>query len=490
MVSAAVVAQPVEIEWFKGGLEAAFAKARAEGRPVFLYWGAAWCPYCKDLKASVFSRREFVEKTRLFVPVYLDGDDPGAQKTGEEFKIAGYPTVIVLRGDRTELARIGGGMDRNQYADVLDLVLSDTKPVSELLAGMEAADAMLSLDDCRRLALNAWALDDTRMKDAQRLASGLQKAAELCPADAHAERARLTVVAASAAAAQPQSAQFKKLLAGTQAVLADRALATSIADALQYLGAEFFAATRKAQPAESVHLLQTWNGVMDAISRDGRYTPGVRLAAINGELIAAKALDPKGRIPAAMADDAEHRVVAALAGKYDEYTRAGLVNAALNTLDTLGDRQRAYEVAEAQMRISQTPYYYMSDLGSIEEERGRNAEALAWFERAYRESKGGATRFQWGTNYVSALLRMAPQDDARIQRTALEVIGELDGPDRLYRRTRTRLDKLEANLHKWNTDGSHAATVAAIRKRMDGVCSKIPAADPARKTCGKFLTSA
>jgi protein disulfide-isomerase len=52
-----------------------------------LYWGAEWCPYCKDLKKNVFSRRDLVEKSRLFVPVYLDGDDAGARKWGEEFNI-------------------------------------------------------------------------------------------------------------------------------------------------------------------------------------------------------------------------------------------------------------------------------------------------------------------------------------------------------------------------------------------------------------------
>lgn len=41
---ATAAVQPArEIEWFKGGLDAAFAQANAENKPVFLYWGAAWC---------------------------------------------------------------------------------------------------------------------------------------------------------------------------------------------------------------------------------------------------------------------------------------------------------------------------------------------------------------------------------------------------------------------------------------------------------------
>ena len=88
--------------------------------------------------------------------VLLDGDDPGAQKWGEVFHVSGYPTVLILRPDRTELARIAGGMDLTQYAEVLDLVLGDVRPVQAVLASLDASSASLSQDDCRRLAYNAW----------------------------------------------------------------------------------------------------------------------------------------------------------------------------------------------------------------------------------------------------------------------------------------------------------------------------------------------
>jgi thiol:disulfide interchange protein len=115
--------KPEAIQWFKGDLNAAFAAAAAQNKPVFLYWGAEWCPPCHDLKAHVFSRTDFQQKLRQFVPVYLDGDAEGAQQAGAEFSVMGYPTVVVLRADRTEVARIAGGMDLGSYADVLDLAL-------------------------------------------------------------------------------------------------------------------------------------------------------------------------------------------------------------------------------------------------------------------------------------------------------------------------------------------------------------------------------
>jgi thiol:disulfide interchange protein len=44
------------IAWFDGDVNAAFAAAKASNKPVLLYWGAQWCPPCKQLKSAVFSR--------------------------------------------------------------------------------------------------------------------------------------------------------------------------------------------------------------------------------------------------------------------------------------------------------------------------------------------------------------------------------------------------------------------------------------------------
>ena len=55
------------IAWFQGSIDEAFAAAAGQHKLVFLYWGAEWCPPCHDLKAHVFSRRDFQDKLRQFV---------------------------------------------------------------------------------------------------------------------------------------------------------------------------------------------------------------------------------------------------------------------------------------------------------------------------------------------------------------------------------------------------------------------------------------
>src|SRR5947209_6474674 len=114
-------------------VDRAFALARQEGKPVFLYWGAVWCPPCNQVKATLFSRPDFVERTRAFVPVYVDGDKPGAQKVAARFKVSGYPTMVVFKPDGSEITRLPGEVDPERYLLTLAAGLNAEVPVKELV---------------------------------------------------------------------------------------------------------------------------------------------------------------------------------------------------------------------------------------------------------------------------------------------------------------------------------------------------------------------
>ena len=431
--------------------------------------------------------------------VLLDGDDPGAQKWGDVFHVSGYPTVLVLRPDRTELARIAGGMDLTQYAEVLDLVLGDVRPVQAVLASLDASGASLSQDDCRRLAYNAWELDDTSSENWSATAQSLQRAADRCPAAARVERARLIVVAAYAAsraeaaslkAGKPASALLARLVRSIHDLLADRELALSTADNLQDLDKDFFSAAIQVEPRRIAKLRQRWIGVMDAMATDSHYAEAGQITAIASKLKAMQALEPAEGIPAPLVAAANERIEATLARTHDEHARPAVVNASLDLLDVLGEDDRAYSILDQEVKTSKAPYYYMLDLASLDEKRGHKDAAVALLGRAYRESQGTATRFQWGTVYVRGLVRMRPQGETEIRDAALAVLGELDGPDRIYRRSRIGLEKLDGSLREWDKKSAHAGVITVLRKRMDEVCGKIPTADPARQPCETFLAKA
>jgi len=497
--------RPPGVDWFDGEPADAFEAARAAGKPVFLYWGALWCPPCQELKATVFRRRDFLDRLTLFVPVYLDGDAAGAQAWGERFRVSGYPTVLVLRADQTELERVSGGMDLSRYAEVLDLALRQERPARELLASLASAGETLSAASCRQLAYNAWALEDAWLykesppQSLATLAVALDEASQRCPLPLRVERARLQITALAAELAaeakdlqqgKAVSARLRALLERMPAILADRGLALAVGDVLQYLPAEYFTAVLQIDSAERKALRARWFALMDALAADQRYSAADQLDALGSKLIAAKALDPGGQVPRSLAREATRRIDEALAREHEAYARASLVNSALNALATLGDKDRASAILTAEIRTAAYPYYYMSDLADLEEKRGHPDVAIQWLARSFREARGPATRFQWGVGYVCGLVRMQPQDEAAIRDATVAVLAELDAAGDLHGRTRRSLGRLETSLRQWNQDAAHAAAIAAVRERMRAICGKIPADDSGHPACEDFLRNA
>ena len=110
---------------------------------MFVYWGAKWCPPCNQVKATLFNRQDFIERSRAFVPVYVDGDSPGAQKIGARFKVSGYPTMVLFTPQGQEVTRLPGEVEPVRYTEVLTLGMNAARPVSAVLADALAKPATL-----------------------------------------------------------------------------------------------------------------------------------------------------------------------------------------------------------------------------------------------------------------------------------------------------------------------------------------------------------
>lgn len=487
------------IAWFDGNVDAAFATAKAQSKPVLLYWGAVWCPPCQQLKSTVFSRPDFIEKTKLFVPVYLDGDEPGAQQAGERFRVTAYPTMVVLDAAGNEIQRLAGTMDLAQFASLLDTVLGDVQPVNAILDGA-AAGRTLTAQECHRLAYNGWGLDEVDKKDYAAQAARLTEAVKNCPATAAAERVRLKLFALNYAAdaeadalgsGKQPSAALAARVDEIAADLKDRELAHNAGDALIYIGDNVFAAL-KARGGKTVpSFVADYSAAMDAIAEDARFAEADRVETIASKLAASKIVTPDGKIPEELARTSRARLDAILAGDQIPYVRSGIINSALHIFEELDDDETAYRVVKAELPKTKTPYYYKSDLARMAEDLGRRDEAIDWYAQGYNEAEGVATRFQWGTLYLLGLVRMKPEDATRIRDVGVQVLSELDGPDRIYRRSRTRLEKIDKELQAWNkaAKGAHSDVIGALRERMQQTCTKIPTQEPSRETCNSFLAA-
>ncbi|MBC8026639.1 MAG: thioredoxin family protein [Steroidobacteraceae bacterium] len=476
-----VHADAADIAWFDGDVDAAFKSATASNKPVLLYWGAQWCPPCKQLKSSVFNRPDFIEKSKLFIAVYLDGDLPDAQKWGDVFRVTGYPTVVVLKPDRSEITRVAGNMDLSLYATVLDDALGDVLPVRDVVVLAAKGEAPLSATDCRRLAYHAFDLEDEGIFDPAQLQPAFENAARLCPAELVKERARLPILAAAQATARQQEALEKGgkadkaltvLIVRVTELLANKGLALSNVDAIRGLRPEFYRAARQTVPQLAPSLRERVMSIADAAATDASFAPADQLAPQVMKIRVAKAYARDGKVPTDVRSVALATATKLLDVKQDPYVRAGVVNSAINIYIALDEWEKARDLLTLEASTSNTPHYYIGDLGDVEENLGNNARALELYAEAYEKAKGPASRFQWGFSWLESLLRLSPDDTATIEKAGLAAMAELDGPNRIHRRTLSRLARLDKSLREWSTTPARAAVVAKLKARVAQVCAK------------------
>ena len=488
---------PPGIAWFDGDVDSAFAAAKAADKPVFLYWGAEWCPPCAQIKTTIFSKREFQERSRLFVPVYLDGDTPSAQKYGERFGVVGYPTMILFKPDGTEVTRLPGGVDVARYARILDVALADARPVSDILAAARSGGAVTS-NDWQLLAYYSWSTDNGRVLPADQELATFRALADRCPAELPAECARFffDYLRAAASASEPgkpaldglERADARRRLL---AMLPSPAFQSANVDNLLYGAKDAIGLLSSDGTPERTQLTGAWRDAIGRLGGDAKpLSASEELLRIRARVLLARLDAPDAPLPPALLAEARQAVARVDATTPEGYPRQAAINAAANLYWEAGLEAEANTLLTAELGKSRSPYYFMLDLADLAEKAGRKQEAVDWLARAYAGAQGPATRFQWGYNYLVGLLEMTPEDVKGIERAGLSVLGELDGsPDAFYQRTRMRLEQLDTKLLEWGQTGEAAKVLDTLRARTGEICRKLPEKDAGRTNCEKFLTS-
>src|SRR4030095_14190586 len=167
----------------------------------------------------------------------------------------------------------------------------------------------------------------------------------------------------------------------------------------------------------------------------------------------------------------------------DVYARQSLISAAAVALTEAGLIEESDALLTAELKRSHSPYYFMLGLAANTKKRDDKRAALDWYEKAYAAADGPATRLQWGVSYVNALIELASSDSARIEKTAAQVISELDPkPATFYARNRRALERMGNKLVTWNKSNEHDDSLRRIRAQMAAVCAKLPKEDSARTT--------
>ena len=463
-------AQTQDIAWREGDVDDALAEAKESGKPVLLYWGAKWCPPCNQLKSTLFKDPAFIAETRNFVPVHLDGDTTGAQHWGERFGISGYPTVIVLRADGSEITRLSGAAAG--LADVLRVAAARTTSIDALFDKAEKNAAALSPDELQLLAAFDWQ-NDPRLDDA-RAATLLGRLADAAPDGAVKRRFVLLALAAGTGKgpdgkytlSPAQQAQIVQVL---PAILKNPGEVTTnrneLSDSIPPLIAVLPDAAQRAMLGASL------TQALDRVYRDDSLPIPDRLETVNADIVLDKANG--GRVSKAVLAKARARAAWADETAKGAMVRQSVISNAADLLHDAGDDARAKKLLEAELKRSASPYYYMLDLASLAEAEKDGPAAIAWARKAYDTSEGQATRVQWAIEYSKTVIRQAPGDKAAVEASAQAVIDELGkNSGSYYQRTSVKVAAWGALLRKWSEAHDGSAVFGRVDTKMAGVCAK------------------
>jgi thioredoxin-related protein len=472
-------------------IEHAFSTARAQGKPVLLYWGAVWCPPCNQLKATLFNRQDFAERSKSFVAVHLDGDAAGAQKLGTRFKVVGYPTLILFSADGKELTRLPGEVDAAQVMQVLDLGLASGRPVADVLADARAGKPLPG-SDWRLLAFYSWDTDESALVPAAERGATLRRLASVCPASEGEARTRLMLKSlvdeGNAKAPAPDAATRDRVLA----VLADPAQSRAYMDVLTNFERELVDALAPRPGTDRERLVAALDAALARLQADTTLSRGDRLAALDARICLARIDQPKDalhpKMPPALLKEARDAAAQTDREVTNPFERQAVITGASDMLADAGLWAESDALLKSSLDKSHSPYYLMSKLGSNARKQGHNADALHWYRQAFERSEGPATRLQWGSNYLNTLIDLSPRDERRIEETARAVFVEAAAqPNVFYERNARSLQHIGAKLAAWNAGGRHQASIARLQAQLQPLCGKLPAGTPARATCDGLL---
>jgi protein disulfide-isomerase len=481
------------IAWHPGPPELALKDARQAHRPAFVFWSASWCPPCNYVKSTVFPHPAFVRQIQDFVAVTVDGDAEEAQLWAEGLGISAYPTMLIFSAAGREEYRIEGARPAEEVVALLADAASAPADEPPALTADAATGGPVTDAVWRALASGAWRSVN---EDAGPLSAQVDRLYQLqarCPTRLPREKSLLFVAwlaqrasgdtTLTGALQRETERRLRAILRSHPLVVANLPSLTSEARALLDIAAP-------ARDSRRLQLERAWLAAMSRAEADGgiplrdrlsTLLPAIQFSRSPGEGEAPPLLEPQR---AHIRRQVHEALKAATSGplKQSIFSMAGSI---LRQAGMTADAVALYTTALAE---APEPYQFMLSLAALAKEAGRTAEATDWLDRAHRVARGRATRFQWGVEYVTGLVELAPDETERIEHALTTVLDEIAGArDASRGRNAKRFAQLKRAIGQWRAGQEPGRDlVDAVLQRLGERCVQAEHTDE-RTRCEAFV---
>lgn len=484
-----------KIHWFDGSVEEGFALAKETNKPVYLYWGAVWCPPCQEIKHTVFKSKQFIAQTELFVPIYLDGDTDRAQAWGDKFGVKGYPTMIIFNPTGDEVTRIPGGIDISRYNSILELSLNEMRPTSMLVELALSEPESLQESDFVQLAYYSWGQDSGSLPEGTP-ATFFADLADISPDVEASARLYMEYLlrladeqdeAKTESDLEPEprevSANSRGAYDRISSILKSPELVLACWETFGYyaeeiIGLDIFSVDEKEK------LKVQWQDQLLVLRTEPSLSTAEQLAGwlpmLNFHFMADSDAPLSEKTIAALKADIS---------KADEKTSNSFARqSVVSQMNYLYQSAKLYDDAKvmllAELDRSEYPYYFMSSLSSLAEKEDNITEALEWRRKAYEASTGGATRLQWGANYVRTIIRLTPENHELIMATSTALFNDLSSEKEFFAGRNFRiLRSLVGKMAEWQEQQDEKALASVFQSRIQLMCNNQAADTLERDNC-------
>lgn len=478
---ATVESQLREIQWFDGSVEQAFDKAKASNKPLFLYWGAEWCPPCNQLKYTIFKDPDFIAITDQFVSVYLDGDTERAQVYGDKYRTVGYPSLLIFNPDGDELTRIPGSMAASQYPEVFSLALEQVRPMKAVVALLNEAPANLQERDFKLLAHYSWWQDQASVLPEKSPQDLLWQAYTQCPETLAIEKSKLLLyslhftieyadenVAIGEVFAESEKPQLREAL---REVLQHPELSLANVYPLRYEDGVLIQALSDANSQAREQLLEDWAQALSKLREDKRLSTmevlGTWYAETSLERLQYQNLRPE------FIRRVENAVQQARSSIANPYEHSAVINMMRNLLNHAEMQALSESIIREEIAKASSPYYFMLDLAQYDQSQERFDSALSWLRKAYEEAPVGATKLQWAYNYLAGLVEMKPEDAVQIEKQLNAIVAIIESDEgAFFNRSRTRLNRMQKLLLTWAEAHQGQTVLDQFKQQIELICQK------------------